>query len=159
MLRKHAAVIAELARDRLLAYHVRTYFCLPHRTAITPAMYQRGLGQADLVLALLRIEHPRAREFIEKLIGHPIVIGPSCLLMWRTNGAPVVQRSVDPTDRKIAWVHPTNPRQPGTDAHMRWCQYQVGRTVGQLRTRGVRRRDIRLAARRGWIQFEEVAHV
>lgn len=155
MLRKHARTLANINRCGALHAALRTYFNLPSkRMALTPALYQKGLGQADLVLALLRIPHPLSRLFIESLIGHPITIGSPCLLGYRTNGRPHVVHSDTYDDRRITFVTDTNPRQHGTDAHLRWSLFQVGRTVGQLRVRGCKRRDIRRAARKGWITLE-----
>ena len=155
MLRHHARTIVTMQPS--LKAKVRAYFGLPADVALTPAMYQRGLGQADLVLALLRIEHWNARFVIGLLVGKPITIGSPCLLHYRTNGLPTVVPSTDWDARRIASVIPDNPRQPGTDAYLRWHQYQAGRTIGQLRVRGVRRRDIRRALRQGWITLEERA--
>jgi hypothetical protein len=154
-------VIAMINRDRKTSYLLRDYFDLPRSTSLMPALLSRGLGQADLVLALLRLRDqrtPYARIFsayVELLVGHPIVHGPSCLLKTMDSGRSKITRSAD--DRRIVYVCPTNPRQPGTDAHLRWCQYQVGRTLGQLYVRGVRKRDVRRALRKSWIRVEEPA--
>ena len=125
------------------------------------SLIDRGLGQADLVLALLRLRDQRTayshtlRVYVELLMGHPIVVGPCCLLRYgHDTPRPRAVRSVD--DRRIVHVHSTNPRQPCTPAHLRWCEYRVGRTLGQLYVRGVTRRDVRRALRMGWIKLEEM---
>ena len=159
MLRKHCATIVKMNKYPLLKSMIRSYFSLPDQVPLTPAMYQRGLGQADLVLCLLRTDHFMAREFVAMLIGHPIVIGPPCLLSYHTNGgAPRVRKSSHPLDRRIVWVEPTNPRQPRTEAHMRWVDFKAGRTPRQVMSRGSTKRDVRRALRMGWIRLEEVSH-
>lgn len=160
MLRKHATALAHMTADKSLKKMVCDYFDLaPRSRSLTPLLYQRGLGQADLVLALLRINHSRARHYIGLLIGHPIVIAPPCLLRYNLNSnasRPSITRPVGNDNRRITFVQDTNPRQPGTESHLRWPWFQVGRTVAQLRVRGVKRRDIRKAADFGWIRLEEV---
>jgi hypothetical protein len=156
----HYATVAALGRDRALRYLIRDYFSLPKTTALMPALLARRLGQADLVLCLLRLRdgHPVLREsaegYIEALVGHPITYGLPCLLRYRSNGTPSVALDRSP---RIAWVSPSNPRLPRTEAFLRWPEYRVGRTEAQLRSRGVTRRDFRRAIRRGWIKLEEKA--
>ena len=159
LLHLHSSTVGRLAADRHIKYLVRDYFCLPRSIALMPAMLERGLGQADLVLCLLRLRDAHAtlrrslEDHIAQLIGHPICVGPACLRSYRTGPTRVV-RSQD--DRRITWVVPDNPRQHGTEAHLRWCEYRIGRTLGQLYVRGVTKRDVRRALRRGWIKLEEV---
>jgi hypothetical protein len=114
-----------------------------------------------LVLCLLRLRDrhrgpiARATEpHIAALVGHPILVGPACLQSYRT-GITRVVRSKD--DRRITYVHPDNPRQPSTEAHLRWCEYRVGRTVGQLLVRGVTKRDVRRAVAKGWVRLEDAS--
>lgn len=130
------------------------------------SLIDRRLGQADLVLSLLHIRDSASSAdrrrvlsfYVHRLVGRPILVGESCLLRYRVNGhAPTILRTRDPRDRKITWVLETNPRQPSTDAHLRWSEFRVGRSVAQLRTRGVTRRDLRRAVRKGWIRMEELA--
>jgi hypothetical protein len=159
MLRKHMATMIKMNRYPLLKELIRQYFDLPAGIALTPALYQRGLGQADLVLCLLRTDHFMAREFVAMLIGHPIIIGPPCLLHYRTNGAsPTVRHPTGLMDRRITYVAPSNPRQPRTEAYLRWQDFRAGRTPRQVMTRGSTKRDVRRALRMGWIRLEEVSH-
>jgi hypothetical protein len=155
-----------LDRDAHASLLIRDYFNLPRRHALMASLTDRGLGQADLVLCLLRIRdatrNPDRRRllafYVHRLVGRPILVGEPCLLRYRANGArPRTTHPRDPRDRKITWVLGTNPRQPQTDAYLRWSEFKVGRTVGQLRIRGVTRRDIRRAVRRNWIRMEEIA--
>lgn len=161
MLHTHYRAVARIHSEPALKYLVRDYFELPKTIALMPAMLARRLGQADLVLCLLRLrdQHWGMRHAFEAhitaLIGHPICVGPACLQSYRTGPTRVV-RSQD--DRRITYVSPENPRQPNTEAHMRWCEYRVGRTLGQLYVRGVSKRDVRRAVARGWIKVEEAQH-
>lgn len=163
MLHKHHRTVARIAATRDLKYLVRDYFALPRATALMPAMLARGLGQADLVLCLLRLrDHHEAlrrttEDLIAALVGHPICVGPSCLLSYRTTAQRGVRVVRSKDDRRITSVVQDNPRQPNTSAHLRWCEYRVGRTIGQLLVRGITRKDILRAQRRGWIQVEEMA--
>lgn len=159
MLRKHAAVIGRINNDPQIKSKILQYFGIVRSPEyLTPVLYQRGLGQADLVLCLLRIGGARARVYVEQLIGHSITIGPPCLLLYRTNGKPrpAHQRAAD--DRKVIFVVPGNPRVSNTGAALRWNEVKLGKTVSQLRSRGVWKRDIRIALKRGWIKLEDTTH-
>jgi hypothetical protein len=162
MLKKHSLVVAMMNRDTTTAFLLRDYFDLPRHTTLMSCLLRKQLGQADLVLALLRLRDQRLGNrhllgaYVELLVGHPITVAPSCLLKYATNTSyPRVVRSKD--DRKITYVAPANPRAPTTDAYLRWCEFRVGRSLGQLYVRGVTKRDVRKAVRRGWIRVEEVA--
>jgi hypothetical protein len=160
MMKKHSLVISMMNRDRSTAYLLRDYFDLRRGTTLMASLLQRGLGQADLVLALLRLrdQHRRPRRlldfYVTMLVGHPIQVGPSCLRDYRSATTRTV-RSRD--DRRITFVIPGNPRAASTEAHDRWCEFMVGRTLGQLLVRGVTKRDIRRSLRKGWIKVEELA--
>lgn len=158
MLRKHSLVVTMMNRDRATAYLLRDYFSLSKRPTLMASLIERRLGQADLVLALLKLrDRHRIRllgAYIELLVGHPILVGPSCLRDYRAGPTKTVRSS---DDRRITFVTPGNPRAPMTDAHLRWCEFRVGRSIGQLLVRGVTKRDIRRSIRRGWIAVEEVA--
>ncbi len=160
MLHAHARTVARLNNDTGLKYLIRDYFSLPRTTALMPALLSRALGQADLVLCLLRLRDAHAgvrlacEAHITALVGHPISIGPGCLLRYRDDGR--LHVALDRTPR-ITYVVPVNPRQPHTDAYLRWPEYRVGRSIAQLRVRGVKPKDIRTATRRGWIRLEEHA--
>ena|SRR5579859_2084430 len=163
MLRRHALTVAMMNRDRTTAFLLRDYFDLPRDKTLMSCLLERGLGQADLVLALLRLRDQRTAHchllgsYVELLVGHPIVVGPRCLLRYAAaNGhAPRVVRSKD--DRRIIFVTKDNPRAPKTEAALRWCEFRVGRTIGQLYVRGVTKRDVLRAERMGWIRVEEMS--
>lgn len=166
MLGRHCLTITMLNRDPLASFLLRDYFDLPRSHSLMASLLDRGLGQADLVLALLHLRdamHHRSDAarllcfYVHRLVGRPILVGPSCLLLYKTNGhAPRISRPVQ-ADRRLIWVSPVNPRQPNTEAHDRWEAFRPGRTVAQLRSRGITRRDLRKAERKGWVRFEECA--
>ncbi len=158
MLHKLHFQVTCVARDYNLKFLIRDYFDLPKGTALLPALLARGLGQADLVLCLLRLRDAhsglrRAAEgHIAALVGHAITVGPPCLMYYRASGAPTVRTDLSP---RISWVASENPRLPRTEAYLRWADFKIGRTEAQLKLRGVTRRDFRKAVRRGWIKLEE----
>lgn len=156
----HARTVAQIGRDRDLRYLIRDYFALPKHQALMPALLARSLGQADLVLCLLRLRdrhaslRSSAEAHIAALVGHPICVGPGCLLLYRSNGPAHVRQDRTP---RVTYVTPVNPRQPNTEAYLRWPEYKIGRSVAQLKMRGIRAKDLRIARERGWIRLEEVA--
>lgn len=161
MLKLHHAAVARMGINRDLKYLVRDYFSLSRTQALMPALLTAKLGQADLVLCLLRLRDAHAHRnlrasiesYITMLVGHPICVGPGCLLRYKTS-AP---RAVLDRSPRITFVATDNPRQPNTEAFLRWPEYRVGRTTAQLRSRGIKPKDIRLARRNGWIRLEEAA--
>jgi hypothetical protein len=161
MLTQHSHTIAMMNRDKRTAYLLRDYFDLPRHISLLPALLQKGLGQADVVLALLRLRDGRTnyspifRSYIELLVGRKLTVGPPCLQGYNVP-LPLPERTRSVEDRRITHVHATNPRQPQTEAHLRWSEYKVGRTLAQLHVRGVTKRDIRKAIARGWIKVEEM---
>lgn len=162
MLRRHATTIAMICRDTHVRPSVFEYFSLPAGRSLMSCLVERKLGQADLVLCLLHLrDRSRAPSrllnfYIERLVGRSISVGPSCTLLWRHNSqSPVVTRPPSGYERKITFVVDHNPRQRGTDAHERWSCVRPGRTLAQLLVRGFRRRDVRVALRRGWIRVDD----
>jgi len=168
LLSRHCLTVAMLNRDPLTAFLVRDYFDLPRGRTLFASLMDRRLGQADLVLCLLHLRDQQRRErdyhrilsfYVRRLVGRPILVGEPCLLRYKINGhAPSTARPL-PSERRLIWVTEVNPRQSGTEAHQRWVEFRPGRTVSQLRARGVTRRDLRRAERKGWVRFEEQSHV
>ncbi len=150
--RKHLQTVALINRDRVLRARVRLYFRLRPGT-LGPLLRRAGLGQADLVLCLLRLGELRWAEI---LVGKPIVYGPSFRTVLSQTGKK--NQRVDRSPR-VVFVQPHNPRKTCTRAHDRFEHFRVGRTEQQLRVRGVTRKDIRKALKWGWIRMEEVRHV
>lgn len=160
-MKQHKTTITLIQNDPLTSFLVRDYFNLPRSEALMSSLLRRNLGQADLVLCLLRLRdktrndwHRVFTHYINRLVGHPIFIGQPCLLHYRINGhAPrVIQRSAN--DRRITWVTPNNPRDPHSQAYLRWTDFRVGRSISQLRIRGHKRRDIYHAIKKEWIKVE-----
>lgn len=149
-LRKHLQSIAAIDQNPALKYMVRTYFDLGSER-LSVALRRAGLGQADLVLCLLRLRLPSARRMAESLIGHPITVAPAVKFTWRANGAaPTVGKQP-----VITWVMRDPPTRRSTRLDQCFAEFRVGRTRQQLLARGVSRGDIRRAARRGWIRMAE----
>jgi len=156
-MRQHTATLVLIQRDQLTAYLIRDYFDLPRTENLMSALLSRHLGQADLVLALLRIRDHSSKDwrnvlshYIRRLVGKPIKICTPCLLKYRMNGTPSCTYR-DPSPR-ITFVTSRNPRDPTSQAFLRWPDFKVGRTLNQLRVRGHKRRDIKHAIAQGWIQ-------
>lgn len=149
--RKHLQTVALINRDRVLKARVRFYFHL-RRGTLSVLLRRAGLGHADLVLCLLRLGE---LGYVERLIGKPIVYGPSFSIKRSSRSGH--HAAVD-TSPRITFVQADNPRQSQSDAYSRFKIFKVGRTESQLRARGVTRRDIRKAQRRGWIRMEATYH-
>lgn len=148
-LRRHLQTVALVERAPAVLYRIRRYFALPS-IPLALALRRRRLGQADLVLCLLKIGTRRARQFVERLIGKPIRVSRPAELHYRSNGAqPRIARVP-----RITSVVRENPCRRSTRFWSSFWEFRVGRTVAQLLARGVRRRELRLAVRRGWIVME-----
>lgn len=149
-LRRHLQTVALVERVPALLYRVRRYFLLPS-IPLALAMRRARLGQADLVLCLLRIGTQTARAFVERLIGRPIQVSRPIELHYRraNDSAPRIVRVP-----RITHVVPVNPCRKSTRFWSHFSLFKVGRTIAQLIARGVTRREVRLAQRRGWIVVE-----
>lgn len=147
MLRRHLPAIAAMDRTPSLSYRVRQYFGLGSRPLIRECTH---LSQADIVLCLLTINSQRAREIIGSLVGKPITVAPACRLQWGFNKqSPSVSRQP-----VITWVKDACevPLRRGTRLALSYPEFKCGRTLQQLRQRGVSRGDLRRAMQRGWIR-------
>lgn len=150
---RHSAAMRTLARDVQAKAYLLHYFQLRPmaRESLASALERRGLGQADVVLALLRARLvPGARAHVEALIGHGIQVGPPCLLYYRTNGPPRVKRVVV----RVTAVVPENPRTEPL-ARRRFEEFRVGRTEEQLMARGITRRELTWVRKQGWVSMQE----
>lgn len=147
ILPRYFAAVAAVDSDRVVSFLVRRELGLSRRPMIY-ALSERGLGQADLVLALLRVNTGPAIAQVEHILGRPVLRCPCQYLRWPVNGVP---RVVSP---RLRLVEP-DPRRPNTPAAARWHQtFRDGATVEAVRARGATRRDVRLALRRGWAVLE-----
>lgn len=147
MLRRHFPAIAAIDNAPALAYRVRQYFALPSGPLIRTT---RGLSQADLVICLLSINTQRARDIVATLIGKPITVAPACRFHWSFNR----QRPTVGRQPVITWVEDCAnvPLRRGTRLALSYPEFKCGRTLQQLRQRGVSRGDVRRALQRGWIR-------
>lgn len=141
ILPRYVAAICEIDRDPAVLARVRGMLGLAPRPLIY-ALHAAGMGQADLVLALLHV--PLARWHVENVLGSPITVLPPVRLTYPVNGPPRT---------RITHVTP-NPRKPCTATHARYAAtFRAGRTLEEARVRGATTRDIRQATRRGWIRI------
>ncbi len=149
ILPRYATVVAKVDDYVIESVLVRRALGLDRSRPMIYALEARGMAQADLVLALLRVGTRRARALVELLLGRPVLVIPSAWLRWPINGVPRVY--VPRIARVVA-----NPRRPSTPAYDRFlAAFRPGRTIEEARMRGATKRDVRMARRLGWI--EEVA--
>lgn len=146
ILPRYFTAVASVDRDRVVSLLVRRELGLSRRPMLY-ALSERGLGQADLVLALLRVGTRGSLTLVERVLGRPILRCPCVWLRWPINGSPRVSRAP-----RFRLVVSGNPRRPNTDAHARFAvAVRDGLTAEQMRLRGATRRDVRRARREGWI--------
>jgi hypothetical protein len=114
-----------------------------------------GMGQADLVLALLRATSNtrEARTVVGVLIGHPIVVCPPCLRLAHQR---LPQRKYRDGERRVTWVG-ENKFPPTSKFHERFRMLRPGMLVSEYRARGGQHRDLRFALARGLIRMEKAA--
>ncbi len=138
-----------------LKFLIRDYFNLPRHQALMPAILKKRINHADLVLCLLHLRDTHravttpCEQHIATLMGHPITTGQPCLQRLNTTAA-----TRTPDDRRIISITKSNPRQPNTKPYFQWREYRVGRSIKQLMVRGITRRDLRTAVKRGWVTLE-----
>lgn len=159
MLERHRETVE--SADVVTVVRVSRYFGLRRAPggSLHDALNQRGLSQADLVLCLLRLNAPAALRLAERLVGRPITRCPSSLLLgWRWLRAERRNRRAG-DDRLVTIVYVPDPELvlPGGGLARRLSEVRAGMSVAQLVARGLRRRDIRLAVRRGVFELEVAA--
>lgn len=130
---------------------MRQYFRLGGEPFLQ-ALRRAGLGQADIVLCMMRINTRRSREIAEALIGRPITVAQACRLTWQSN----TQRPTVRRQPVITWICPDVSIRRRTRLAAAFQEFRVGRTREQLMSRGVSRGDLRRAIRRGWIRMAGV---
>jgi hypothetical protein len=138
-----------LGLDPTVHDYLRGYFHSPG-TTITATINDHNLGQADLVLALLR-GPPTLHAAAEALVGRPIVRLPPVMPKPLPKLPPPPETPL--ADRRKVLAVAPNPRLPTTPAFHRYREVRVGRTVAQLLRRGVTRKDVREAVRNGWVRL------
>lgn len=148
---KHRGAVTEMMQDERTRRAVLASFGL--RTSLRAGqvfdeLQRWGASQADLALTLIRLRRTAAAS---ALIGRrvPTVCPPA--LREAPQRRMAADEEDDLLDRVIVSVEP-NPRLPTTPAWHRYREFRVGRTLRSCLTRGVTRRDVRGAVRRGWIR-------
>jgi hypothetical protein len=154
----HHARLVDATPPDITEYLLR-YFDLweprgrPPSWRLSHALAEAGVGQADVVLALLRSDQEDFRHCAEALVGRPIYRAPRTALPAAPPPRGDSARTGD--ERRVTRVVGHNPRLPSTPAWHRHRIFRPGMTVRQFLTRGGRRGDVRLAVRRGWVELED----
>lgn len=155
MLPRYRPAIGGFSTGVIRALQVR--LCLPQLPVefcgpplpLYDSLSRAGLGQADVVLELLRLD---LIPEVEALIGHPITRCPT--RVYRP--LPLAPRAAPgPDDRRVLSVV-RNPRLPTTDSFQRFRLIQPGTTISSLLKRGVTRKDLRECARNSWVVLSEL---
>ena len=114
-----------------------------------------GLMQADVVLAALRINTHSSLRLAEALVGKRILRCPPCLRGYKQ--AARAKREGD--DRVVTRVRRPSAKERGrrrllgSPLYDRIARAKVGMSVSHLIGRGLRRRDVRIAVRRGYVEL------
>jgi len=156
MLERYRDAVASVRGD-VRAYVVR-YFGMPARSRrnLFDLCRAHGLSQADVVLALLRARRDEAEAAAERIVGKPILRLPpqrrgyvAALVRPRSGDQRLVLRFVvgDTTLKGT-------PVLKGAPLYDRLSVIRPGMSVFACLARGARRKDLRLAERRGWLQLE-----
>ena len=164
MLERHektVRAIEKTTRVQMISYFV-SYGLLPGDVpgvSFFDTLQRARLCQADLVLCLLRLNTPRALRHAAKLVGRPITHCPPCLRQLGRRPRAVAAQL--PDDRVVIRVRPPAPVERGkrrllcSPMYDRLAKARVGATVAQLVARGITRRDLRIATRRGYLEIGE----
>lgn len=116
-----------------------------------------GLCQADAVLCCLRLNTDRSLGLAEKLVGKRITRCPSALRGWHWKPHDTQKKEGD--ERTVTTVRRPEAREKGRRRLLRSPLYdrlsraRVGMSVSALVARGLRRRDLRIALRRGYLEL------
>lgn len=146
MLRKHFAALAAIDQTPALKYRVRRYFDLPGGSLFRALS---SYSQADLVLCLVRINTPRARQIVETLIGKEITVGPACRFVYSFN-------KQDPSVKRqpvVSYVCEDPQLRRKSRLARIWHEFKPGRTREQLIRRGLTPGDIKRAEKRGLVRI------
>jgi hypothetical protein len=151
MLEKHREELNVM--DVVTRVQLRSYFHLSRHYPLLPLLLKCGLSQADIVLALLRLNTRNALRVAILLVGRPITICPPCRIRPLPL-QPTRPRSGD--DRLVVRVssHRGSSCVLSANLYNRLSVAKVGMSVQQLMARGVRRRDLLIATHRGYIELE-----
>src|SRR5262249_43370662 len=114
-----------------------------------------GYDQAALVLCLLRINTHVTLRHAEALVGKPIEY---CKPVYKWQAVPVNRAELPGDHRRVLYVEKHPELKSGRRSWLRrYHLLKPGLSIEQLLRRGVKRSDIRLAIKRGWIKVEESA--
>lgn len=140
--------------QRLRKYLLRRGMLAGRPGALHRACVRAGLCQADVVLALLRLE---ILGVAEEIVGRPITRCPPALALGYKAVGP--SRRL-PDERRVTEVRKPESEERGRrrllscDMYERIGRARVGMTVAALVARGVTRKDLRIALRRGYLSVE-----
>lgn len=117
---------------------------------------EAGLCQADVVLCALRVNSASSLRLAESLVGKKILRCPPCLGRWRDPRR--LRKQGD--DRTVTVVRqPRRDERIGVrrlysaDLYERIGRARVGMSVRSLLGRGLKRRDIRIALHRQYMEL------
>lgn len=112
---------------------------------------QAGLGQAEVVMALIADGRPQMRHAAEAVIGARIQRLRSGM---PPPPSPVLPPARTGDARRFTFVVRPNPRLPSTHSHTRFQAFRTGRSVEDFLKRGGTRRDLREALTARWVTLE-----
>lgn len=134
---------------------LRRWFYLRRRGSLFDAAGEAGLCQADLVLVLLQRGHLSAAEH---LVGRSIKRAPPIKL----RGAPPPK--LGPDDRRVRVLRRPTQGEDGRKRELNTAIYvrldlllKDGQPLRRALDRGVSRKDVQVALKRGYMQLEENA--
>jgi len=122
------------------------------KDALFRTLDENAYDQADLVLCLLRINTAKAVQYAEALIGHCITHCPPAF-KWKPLPINVLDRKTVDTRRVLRVQQEPRLRSGRRGWLPRYHLFKAGLSVTQLLRRGVTTNDLRLVAKRGWVEF------
>lgn len=140
--------MSDTLRDEILRRVDATLWTGRREVRLSGILEARGYEQGEIVLMLLKIDGREARALVESLVGRRITVAA-----MRRVEPPPQRAEREPDDRRVLRVI-RNTRLPATRAYSRMSLARAGMTVRQLLSRGVTRRDLRIARRRGELEME-----
>lgn len=150
MLERYRSVVTALPREDVAVAAESLQLLASSATALYEGLRNRGLGQADLVLALLRAGRHAA---VERLIGKPITVYPPQPSPTRNLPLPAAAAHA----RRRIHVRVTECPLVIPSARARWALMRRCASAEQYVTRVERwraLRDLREWQRAGWITVE-----
>ena len=124
--------------------------------SLSDSLLASRLMQADVVLCALRLNTSASLRLAERLVGRPITHCPPMLIRWTT---PTKHSRREGDDRRVTHVRRPEAVQRGRRRLLKCCMYdrisraREGMDVHTLLARGLSRRDIRIALKRGYLRI------